>query len=226
MKPYLLLHSAELRAQRPAGIRDAVDDVHFTEAMAASVIEETTRPGDVVLDPFAGYGTTLAVAARLGRVAIGVEVLADHVDLVRARAGAGARVLHGDSRLLAEVLAGELDGPVDLVLTSPPYMTSVAHPENPLTGYATDDGHYPTYLRELGDVFAQVAEMVRPSGHVVINVANVVSHAAGGDVVTPLAWDVGRAVGAHLAFQGETFLCWDEHPPGLAGDYLLWFRRP
>jgi DNA modification methylase len=222
VKPYLLLRAAELHAQRPTG---EVDDVHFTEALAASVVEETTGPGDLVLDPFAGYGTTLAVAARLGRRAVGVEVLADHVDLVRSRAGDGARVVHGDSRLLSTVLAGEIDGPVDLVLTSPPYMTAVAHPENPLTGYATDDGDYPTYLRELGAVFAQVADLLRPGGHVVINVANVVTSGPGGDVVTPLAWDVGRAVGAHLAFQGETFLCWDEHPPGLAGDYLLWFRK-
>lgn len=222
MRPYLLLRAAELHAQRPAG---EVDDVHFTEALAASVVEETTRPGDLVLDPFAGYGTTLAVASRLGRRAVGVEVLADHVDLVRSRAGDGARVVHGDSRHLSTVLAGDLDGPVDLVLTSPPYMTAVAHPENPLTGYATDDGDYPTYLRELGEVFAQVADLLRPGGHAVVNVANVVTPGPDGDVVTPLAWDVGRAVGAHLAFQGETFLCWDEHPPGLAGDYLLWFRK-
>jgi len=222
VKPYLLLHAAELRAQRPAG---EVDDVHFTEALAASVVEETTQPGDLVLDPFAGYGTTLAVAARLGRRAVGIEVLADHVDLVRSRAGVGAHVVHGDSRHLSTLLAGEIDGPVDLVLTSPPYMTAVAHPENPLTGYATDDGDYSTYLRELGEVFAQVADVVRPGGHVVVNVANVVTPGQDGDVVTPLAWDVGRVVGAHLEFQGETFLCWDEHPPGLAGDYLLWFRK-
>jgi DNA modification methylase len=222
VQPFLLMHAAELRAQRPVG---EVDDVHFTEALAASVVEETTQPGDLVLDPFAGYGTTLAVAARLGRRAVGVEVLTDHVELVRRRAGERARVVNGDSRRLSTLLAGELDGPVDLVLTSPPYMTAVAHPENPLTGYATDDGDYPTYLRELGEVFAQVADLVRPGGHVVVNVANVVAPGPKGDVVTPLAWDVGRVVGGHLAFQGETFLCWDEHPPGLAGDYLLWFRK-
>ena len=44
--------------------------------------------------------------------------------------------------------------------------------------------------------------------------------------VTPLAWDVGRVVSEHLTFLGETFLCWDVHPPGLAGDYLLWFSQP
>lgn len=214
MRPYLLLRAAELAAERPAG---STEDVHFTEALAASVIEDTTSVGDVVLDPFAGYGTTLAVATRLGRVAVGVELLADHVEQITARTAGKATVVHGDARNLSELV----QGPVDLVLTSPPYMTTVGHPENPLTGYATDDGDYATYLRELGDVFAQVASLLRVGGHAVVNVANL----ATGDVVTPLAWDVGKVVSEHLTFRGETFLCWDEHPPGHTGDYLLWFQR-
>ena len=215
MKPYLLLRAAELAAQRPSG---EVDDVHFTEALAESVIADTTSAGDLVLDPFAGYGTTLVVAERMGREAIGVELLAEHVEHVRARTSGQAQVLHGDARQLADLV----DGPVDLVLTSPPYMTRTRHPENPLTGYATDDGSYPTYLQELGSVFGQVARLLRPGGHAVVNVANLVTDGH----VTPLAWDVGRVVSEHLTFLGETFLCWDVHPPGLAGDYLLWFNRP
>lgn len=214
MKPYLLLHAADLRAERPYGVDD---DVHFTEALAESVIEDATSSGDVVLDPFAGYGTTLAVAQRLGRRAVGVELLEDHVAVARARAGDGAVLVQGDARRLCDLVTG----PVDLVLTSPPYMTLVEHPENPLTGYATDDGHYTTYLAEIGSVFGHVASLLRPGGQAVVNVANLVT----GDVVTPLAWDIGRAISAHLRFRGETFLCWDEHPPGHAGDYLLWFER-
>ena len=221
MRPYLLLRADELAAERPAG---QVDDVHFTEALAASVVEDATGPGDVVLDPFAGYGTTLAVAARLGRRAVGVELLGEHAAVARARCPE-AEVVEGDARRLVDLLDGVLDAPVDLVLTSPPYMTAVGHPENPLTGYATDDGDYPTYLREVSAVFAQVAALTRPGGAVVVNVANLASVGATGDVVTPLAWDVGRAVSEHLRFRGETFLCWDRHPPGHAGDYLLWFSK-
>jgi DNA modification methylase len=214
VKPFLLLRAAELRAEQP----DGLDDVHFTEALAASVIEDATRPGDTVLDPFAGYGTTLAVAARLGRQAVGVELLADHLAVARKRVPPGVRLVHGDSRRLRELV----EEPIDLVLTSPPYMTSVEHPENPLTGYATDDGDYKRYLDEVADVFEQAGQLLKPGGQVVLNVANL----AVGDHVTPLAWDVARAVSRQLRFRGETFLCWDEHPPGFAGDYLLWFERP
>lgn len=218
MRPYLLLRSADLAEQRPAG---EVDDVHFTEALAESVIADASSPGDVVLDPFAGYGTTLVVAERLGRRAVGVELLPANVATTLARTSGKATVTTGDARRLTD----HVSGPVDLVLTSPPYMAKVSHPENPLTGYSTDDGDYPTYLRELGTVFAQVAQLLRPGGQAVVNVANLVSTVDGVDHVTPLAWDVGRVASEHLQFQGETFLCWDAHPPGLAGDYLLWFRR-
>jgi modification methylase len=43
------------------------------EALLARVMLAASRPGDVVLDPFFGSGTTGAVAKRLGRHFIGVE---------------------------------------------------------------------------------------------------------------------------------------------------------
>lgn len=44
------------------------------------------RPG-IVLDPFAGVGTTLAVATGLGRAAIGIDLDERNVDLARMRVG-------------------------------------------------------------------------------------------------------------------------------------------
>jgi modification methylase len=43
------------------------------EALLYRVLSATTRPGDVVLDPFFGTGTTGAVARKLGRRFIGIE---------------------------------------------------------------------------------------------------------------------------------------------------------
>ena len=40
-------------------------------------VEELSEPGDVVLDPFAGFGTTLVVAERLGRRGLGIELMPD-----------------------------------------------------------------------------------------------------------------------------------------------------
>ncbi|ODN68530.1 Modification methylase DpnIIB [Methylobrevis pamukkalensis] len=52
------------------------DKLHPTqkpEALLYRVMLSSTNPGDVVLDPFSGTGTTAAVAKRLGRHFVGVE---------------------------------------------------------------------------------------------------------------------------------------------------------
>jgi len=54
-------------------------------AIAELCIVPSTRPGDTVLDPFAGAGTTLLVADRLGRNGIGVELNAEYVEMARRR---------------------------------------------------------------------------------------------------------------------------------------------
>lgn len=46
----------------------------FPETLPTRCIMATTNPDDVVLDVFAGSGTTLAAAKRLGRRAIGIEL--------------------------------------------------------------------------------------------------------------------------------------------------------
>ena len=49
------------------------------------IILSSTNPGDVVLDPFAGSGTTLTVAEQLGRKSIGIELDSQNVTLIRNR---------------------------------------------------------------------------------------------------------------------------------------------
>ncbi len=203
-------------AERPEG---TADDIHFTEALAASVVGYASQPGELVLDPFAGYGTTVTVAERMGRRAIGIELLPEHLEIARRRTTGRARLILGDARELSRLV----DEPVDLVLTSPPYMSGTDHPENPLAGYATDDGDYAVYLHELGSIFGQVATLLRPGGRLVVNVANVV---ATDGSVTPLASDMAGVIDEHVPLLGVTTLQWDEPPAGLDGDYLLWFARP
>lgn len=52
----------------------------FPEALPEWFIRLFTEPGDVVLDPFMGSGTTLRVAKRLQRDAIGIEIHRDYID--------------------------------------------------------------------------------------------------------------------------------------------------
>ena len=73
--------------------------LHFATmppALAERCILAGSRRGDTVLDPFAGAGTTLLAADRLGRDAVGAELNPDYVRLIRERIAA-------DAGLFAEV---------------------------------------------------------------------------------------------------------------------------
>ena len=57
----------------------------FPTALAERCIRAASRPGDTVLDPFAGSGTTLQVARGLGRSAVGVEINPEYCSLIERR---------------------------------------------------------------------------------------------------------------------------------------------
>lgn len=60
------------------------------EALIERIIKASTDEGDVVLDPFCGSGTTLAVAERLGRKWIGIDINEIAIELCRKRLKVGA----------------------------------------------------------------------------------------------------------------------------------------
>ncbi len=55
------------------------------EAVLERIVRVSSNPGDLVLDPFAGSGTTLAVAKRLRRRYLGFELSVDYAQRVRDR---------------------------------------------------------------------------------------------------------------------------------------------
>jgi len=70
------------------------------EALLARVMLSSTRPGDVVLDPFFGSGTTGAVARRLGRHFVGVEREQAYIDAARARIDAVQPLPDGELEMM------------------------------------------------------------------------------------------------------------------------------
>lgn len=57
------------------------------EALLERIIKASSNLGDVVLDPFAGTFTTCAVAQRLGRKTIGIEMQSEYFEIALRRLG-------------------------------------------------------------------------------------------------------------------------------------------
>ncbi len=215
MQSYLLMDK-QLRTDRgPEG----QDDYHYPQQLVEVFLKEYTREGDLVFDPFVGFGTTLVVAESLGRIPLGVEYLLDRVNFTRSRLQQKEAVLHADSRYLNAL---ELPA-IDFCMTSPPYMLK-DDKENPFTAYTEVGGSYIEYLQDIRSIYAQIAQLLKPGARSVINATNITRD----DQLTTLAWDIARSVGEVLTLEQEIILCWQGEKPfnfGYQHEYCLVFRK-
>ena len=193
-------------------------DVRYAEELVEHFLREFTEAGDLVLDPFMGYGTTLLVAERMNRVAYGVEFDQRRWQYVRTIVQNPERALHGDSTELAALNLPDFD----FSITSPPYMGK-HHKENPFTAYSTIGEGYGQYLETIEQIYGQLNGKLKPAGRAVIEVSNL-KHEDGS--LTTLAWDIAGRVSRVLRFEGEVVVTWeDSYGYGYDHSYCLVFAK-
>ncbi len=73
------------RPRRRGRIPDDDHPAPMPVRLAQRCVTLTSEPGDVVLDPYAGSGTTLLAAAQLSRRWVGIELKAEYVSLIKRR---------------------------------------------------------------------------------------------------------------------------------------------
>jgi SAM-dependent methyltransferase len=209
-------------------------------ALAREAILRFTRPGELVLDPMCGIGTTLVEAIHLGRTAVGVELEPRWTSLAAANlshaldqgaAGQGL-VLEGDARTLGHGLADDYTGQARLILTSPPYGSSLhgqvrkseggvrkfdyrysRNPDN-LAHLPQTSKRKPGFDRVLAEILAACRRMLHPHGHLVMTVR---PYRRGGRLID-LPGQVEQLAarsGLRLCARHAALLC------GLAGEQVL-----
>lgn len=65
--------------------RDGYHGCQLPESLLTRIILASSNPGEVVLDPFVGSGTTATVARKLGRKYVGIDLSEEYVSRTRAR---------------------------------------------------------------------------------------------------------------------------------------------
>jgi DNA modification methylase len=193
------------------------EDLRYTEELVAHFLRQYTRPNDTVLDPFAGYGTTLIVAEAMGRVPYGIEIDTRRAGYIRSQLQNSDGLIHGDTR---ELLSYQLP-PIAFSITSPPYMAA-ADLEDPFTNYHAVGAGYTAYLQQIEQIYADIRQLLKPDARAVLEVSNLKDEHG----ITTLAWDVARAVSNVLVFEGEVIVGWDHYGYGYDHSYCLVFRKP
>lgn len=151
-KPPVALHESTLwdypsqhYGRRPQG------DANYRGATPSHVIwnvlQRWTKPGDLVVDPFCGSGTTLDVCRDLGREGRGFDVGSPRDDVERA-----------DARDLPLE-----DESVDLVFFDPPYADNLAYSDDPrcIGKLAAETGEW---QEAMAAVLAESARVLKPGG--------------------------------------------------------------
>jgi len=188
-------------------------------AIAAAAVAAYTQPGDLVVDPMCGIGTTLVEAIHAGRDAMGIEYEQRWTGVARAnlahageQGGTGrGRVFLGDGRAVARLVPKAARGQVALALTSPPYGPSLHGQVKARRGagvaksdfsYSEDRANlgrasYGQLLAAMGEILAGCAEVLRPGGVVAMTTRPWRRHGALIDLPGDLV-GVGEDVGLVL----------------------------
>ncbi len=61
------------------------EDIRMADGLVEYLLREFTKEGDLILDPFAGFGTTLYIAEALRRVGYGIEYTEGKANFIRSR---------------------------------------------------------------------------------------------------------------------------------------------
>ena len=97
-----------------------------------NIILRYSKPGDMILDPFIGSGTTLVEAKLLGRNGIGIDINPEATKLTRKHLKFECKkpgkvvVRLGDAR----DLKGVMDESIDLIAAHPPYANIIQYSED------------------------------------------------------------------------------------------------
>ncbi|MAG37534.1 MAG: hypothetical protein CL878_14960 [Dehalococcoidia bacterium] len=208
----------------------------YPETLVAEFVERFTQPGETVLDPMAGTGSTLVACMQTGRRGIGIELSPDYAAIagkrlataetgrdrshLRPSAEQDQVIIEGDALRLAEI--DGLPAQVDYCITSPPYwdmlnmrgaMTQRARRRRGLHVSYGDNPHdlgnvadYEEFVGSLVRVYRQVAALLRSGACLTIIVKNVKKQGT----IYPLAWDLAAALAEFLIVCPERFWCQDD----------------
>ncbi len=97
--------------------RQGFHGCQMPEQLLGRIIRLCSRPGEVVLDPFSGSGTTLAVAKKLGRASRGFDLSPDYVK-------------YGTARLNSIHVGDALDGTAEPTMSVAPTLREIKRGKN------------------------------------------------------------------------------------------------
>lgn len=185
-----------------------IEDGRMDFGLVEYLINSYSNIGDLVFDPFAGYGTTLLLAHRLNRIPFGFEKNPDKFSYCIDLLNPNCQIINDDFMNHMSSKYPEMD----LCITSPTYAWKNVGC-NPFTGNTTN--YYDEYLDCIYKYFSHLSQFMKNNGHIIVEVSNIEWN----DQVTPMAWDIGKTISVipNLRFCKELIVTWESENTGFGG---------
>ncbi|MGH7213998.1 MAG: TRM11 family SAM-dependent methyltransferase [Tepidisphaeraceae bacterium] len=140
-----------------------------------NLLQRYTKQKDLVIDCFAGSGTTLDVARDLNRRALGYDVHPARKDIFKVD---------------ARKLPAELTGKVDFVFIDPPYSTHLDYGDDPRDIGKLDVAKGLDYHDAMEQVFREIHRILKPARHMALYVSDSYVHDKGKSAFHPIGFEL------------------------------------
>ena len=172
-------------------------------------IREFTNPGDLVLDPFAGIGTTLVSAQLEERASIGIELERSRVKLINDRWGEcgfemdDLKVIQGDCvSEISKLVQLESEPFIDFCITSVPYYGSQWQGSG-AKEQLYSKVCYVDYLSHMKMLFFYLKMAMKKNSYLVF-IAENIRNADG--TLLPITWDLGNSLAKYFNVYDERII--------------------
>lgn len=179
-------------------IRDKnIHPATYPIALPAHFIKLLTHEGELVLDPFAGIGSTLVAAQDLNRNAVGFDLNQKYLDITKERLSQSRLTSNSqqitvcdESHNISKYLK---ENTISLCITSPPYAMMLNRPRlnKSIRGDRRKNEHFlkvqqysnnpldlgtmdhVAYGKALTEIYAGILPLMKPKAHCIVNINDV-----------------------------------------------------
>ena len=210
----------ERRVTKSFGLNPDEHPATYSPTMMEEFINFFTKEGEIVLDPFAGIGSTLVACDRTKRNGIGVEINKKYFDIIKLRSS--SKIINGDSRKIKSLLKKRKISKVDFSISSPPYWNilsrstgtfkakreekelDIKYSDSMIDIGNIDD--YDEFIDVLSSIYFDIYEFIKTGGYLVVIVKNLKKSGKH----YPLAWDLAQKLSTKYTLKDEKIWCQDK----------------
>jgi len=151
---------------------------NWSPRVVRNIIELYSKPGDTVLDPMVGGGTTPVECMLLGRNSLSSDINPRAISITKDRLDLPISMTCGLKLTSHRTFVGDIrdlnlieDSSVDLVATHPPYANMIKYAAS-VDGDLSQIEDYDVFFREFGRGIAELYRVVKPCGYCAILIGN------------------------------------------------------